>query len=204
MSATYRDDAEILVRGLASSVAPAEWDQASQYISSMKGFGGTTSNSQFKNVEDISSPIEMTYDYQRHPFGDWENMRIVPLFPALEFPLLSSDATAPREDIDLGAPRQMVAVTHIELPEHYRTDLPDPVHVKTEFATFDKTYRFDGKAITAERTITVVKEKVAKEDWKNYQKFAKDIGNDSEPWIQLIAPAKPITIQVEKQDVTKP
>jgi transglutaminase-like putative cysteine protease/Flp pilus assembly protein TadD len=204
MSATYRDDSEILVRTLARSVAPAEWDQASQYISSIKGFGGTTSNSQFKNVEDLSSPIEMTYDYQRHPYGDWDSHRIVPLFPALELPLLSSEATAPKEDIDMGAPRRMVAVTHIELPEHYRTDLPDPVHVRTEFATFDKTYRFDGKEITAERTITVLKEKVAKDEWKSYQKFAKDIGNDSETWIQLIPSSKPIAIQIERPDANKP
>jgi len=53
----------------------------------------------------------------------------------------------------------MIAITHIQLPERFRTDLPDPIHVKTEFATFDKTYRFDGKEITAERTITVLKER---------------------------------------------
>jgi len=204
MSATYRDDSEVLVRGLARNVAPAEWDQASQYISSARGFGGTTSNTQFKNVEDLSAPISMTYDYQRHPFGDWDNRRIVPLFPALEFPQLSSDSTAPKEDIDLGAPRRMIAITHIQLPERYRTDLPDPIHVKTEFATFDKTYRFDGKEITAERTIAILKAKVAKEDWKSYQKFAKDISLDSEPWVQLIPPPKPITIDVEQPGATKP
>jgi Flp pilus assembly protein TadD len=204
MSATYRDDSEILIRSLANSVAPAEWDQTSQYLSSIRGFSGTTSNAQFKNVDDLTSPIGMSYDYQRHPFGDWDNRRIVPLFPALEFPQLASDGTAPKEDIDLGAPRQMVAITRMQLPERYRTDLPDPIHVKTEFATFDKTYRFDGKEITAERTITVLRGKVAKEDWKNYQKFAKDVSLDSEPWIQLFPPAKPITIEVEKQDAAKP
>jgi tetratricopeptide (TPR) repeat protein len=203
VSATFHDDSEILVRGLASNVAPAEWDQATQYISSTRGFGGTTSNSQFKNVDDLSTPIAVTYDYQRHPYGDWENHRIVPLFPALEFPELSSEETAPKEDIDLGAPRQMVAITRIQLPERYRTDLPDPIHVKTEFAVFDKTYRFDGKEITAERTITVLKDKVAKEDWKIYQKFAKDISLDSEQWIQLFPPSKPIEIVVEKPGATK-
>jgi tetratricopeptide (TPR) repeat protein len=204
ISATYRDDTEILIRGLASNVAPAEWDQASQYISSMKGFGGTTSNSQFKNVDDLSSPIEMTYDYQRHPFGDWDNHRILPLFPSLEFPQLPSDDKAPKEDIDLGAPRQMVAITHLKLPEHFRTDLPDPIHVKTEFATFDKTYRFDGKEITAERTIVVLKEKVAKGDWKSYQKFTNDVSVDGEAWIQLIPPTTPITIKIEKPNEIKP
>jgi Flp pilus assembly protein TadD len=204
ISAAIRDDTEILVRGLARNVAPAEWDQASQFISSNEGFGGTTSNSQFKNVEDLSLPIEMTYDYDRHPFGDWDNRRIVPLFPALELPQMASDSTAPKEDIDLGAPRQMVAITHIQLPDRYRTDLPDPIHVKTDFATFDKTYRFDGKEITTERTIVILKQKVAKEDWKIYQKFAKDIGLEGEPWIQLIQPTKDVVVKIENPVTTTP
>ncbi len=189
MTATYRDDFEILARALARNVAPAEWDKASLYISSATGFGGTTSNTQFQNADDLSQPIVLTYDYDRHPFGDWENRRIVPLFPAMPFPALADDDTAPTEDIDLGAPREMTAITRIELPARYRTDLPDPIHVKTDFASFDKTYRFDGHTITAERTIVVLKKKIAKADWKSYQQFLKAISYSSVPWVQLYPPA---------------
>jgi tetratricopeptide (TPR) repeat protein len=203
MSATYRDDSEIVVRSLARNMAPADWDKATQYVSSTTGFGGSTSNSQFKNVEDLSSPIAVTYDYQRHPFGDWDNRRIVPLLPAMEFTGLESDSNAPLNDIDLGAPRTLVAVSRIRLPENYRTDLPDPVHVKTDFATLDKTYRFDGKEITVERTITVLKKKIPKSDWKAYQRFTKDISLEGESWIQLIQPAKTFAIQVEKPEPAK-
>jgi hypothetical protein len=76
MAASYRDDDEMVIRAVARSVAPADWDKASQYLSSLTGFGGTTSNTQFTNVDDISLPIVMTYDYNRHPFGDWDNLRI--------------------------------------------------------------------------------------------------------------------------------
>jgi uncharacterized protein HemY len=203
MSATYHDDAEVIVRAVARNVAPAQWDKASQFISSSTGFGGTTSNAQFKNVDDLSTPISVTYDYLLHPFGDWDNHRIVPLFPALEFPQLPGDGTAPKEDIDLGAPRQLIAISHIELPERYTTDFPDPIHVKTDFATFDKTYRFEKGEIIAERTITVLKKKVAKDDWKSYEKFAKNIGLSGEPWIQLIPPSKPIQISTAKTDPSK-
>jgi len=203
MSATYHDDSEIVVRALARNIAPADWDKATQYVSSSTGFGGSTSNSQFKNVDDLSSPIAVTYDYQRHPFGDWENRRIVPLLPAMEFAALESGSTAPPNDIDLGALRTLVAVSQIRLPENYRTDLPDPVHVKADFATLDKTYRFDGKEITVERTITVLKKKVSKSDWKIYQRFTKDISLEGEPWIQLIQPAKNIIIQAEKLEPTQ-
>lgn len=203
ISALYRDDSEVYVRGLARNVAPSQWDRASQLISSSIGFSGTTSDTQFKNVDDLSIPVHVNYAYQRHPFGDWENKRILPLFPALEFPQLEKNQkTTPKEDIDLGAPRNMVAITHIHLPDRFHTDLPNPIHVKTEFATFDKTYQYDGHEITVERTINILKKKVSKEAWKSYQKFTKDISLESEAWIQLIPPPKPITIEVQKTDTS--
>lgn len=189
MTASYRNDDELIVRMLAHSIAPAEWDKASQYISANTGFGGTTSNTQFVNVDDDSQPILLKYDYTRSPFGDWDSLRIVPLFPALEFSNVDQDS-APDDDIQLGAPRKLVALSHIKLPDGYRADLPDPVHVTTDFATFDKTYRFDGHEITAERTIVILKRKLPKDDWKRYRAFTKDINLSGESWIQLIAPSK--------------
>jgi transglutaminase-like putative cysteine protease/tetratricopeptide (TPR) repeat protein len=185
---TYRDDDELIVRALAQGIAPAEWDKASQYISTMTGFGGTTSNTQFKNADDLNDPIVLSYDYSRHPYGDWKMLNIVPLFPAADFTVLDDDAKQPDEDIQLGAPRTLTATSTIVLPEGYRADVPDPVHVKTDFATFDKTYRFDGKQVIVDRTIVILKKKVAKDDWKKYQAFTKDIGLSNEPWIPLIPP----------------
>lgn len=195
MVASYHDDMEVAVRMLARGVAPAQWDKASQYISSMTGFGGTTSDTQFKNANDPSAPIVMTYDYTRKPFGDWVDLRIVPLFPALEFSALDSDSTEPKEDISLGAPRTLIAVSTIHLPADYQANLPDPIHVKTDFATFDKTYKYEKGEIIAERDIVVLKNKIPKADWKSYQTFTKNISLVGESWIQLIAPEKAATVQ---------
>ncbi|HVU44700.1 MAG TPA: DUF3857 domain-containing protein, partial [Terracidiphilus sp.] len=195
MTATYRDDDEVAVRAAARSIAPADWDKASQYLSSAMGFGGTTSNTQFKNADNSAVPLVMTYDYSRHPFGDWDDKLIVPLFPALEFPALESDTTAPEEDIQLGAPRTLTAISRIQLPDGFRPDLPDPIHVKTDFATFDKTYRYEGKEIVVERDITVLKSKLPKADWKKYQSFTKDISLTSEAWVRLLqAPKQSVTV----------
>ena len=202
MSVSYRDDDEVLIRALARGMAPADWDKASQYISSITGFGGTTSDTKFQNAENATQPIVMTYDYARHPFGDWDNLRIVPLFPALEFTALDSDASEPEEDIQLGAPRTLTAISRIRLPDGYRTDLPDAIHVKTGFATFDKTYRFEGGEVVVERTIVVLKEKVPRADWKQYRSFTKDISLDGESWIQLIRPSKYTVLNESKPDLT--
>jgi transglutaminase-like putative cysteine protease/Flp pilus assembly protein TadD len=203
ITSSYHDDDEVLVRSLARNIAPADWDKASQYISSITGFGGTTSDTQFTNADDDTVPIALAYSYTRHPYGDWDNRRIVPLLPVMEFVALDSESSEPQEDIQLGAPRTLTAQSHIRLPEGYHVDLPDPIHMKTDFATFDKTYRFDGKEILTERTIVVLKSKLPKTDWKRYQSFTKDVGLAGEPWIQLLAPSKPVVVQ-EKTLEKKP
>jgi len=196
IKASYRTDDEVIVRALARGIAPSEWDKASQYIASNTGFGGTTSHTSFSNPEDLSSPITTSYDYTRKTYGDWDNLRIVPCFPALEFGMLASDKKAPPADIQLGAPRTLTAICRIHLPDGYRTDLPDPIHVKTDFTTFDKTYRFDGKDIVIERTIVVLERKLPKTEWQKYHAFTKDISLEGEPWIQLIQPSRlPITAE---------
>lgn len=196
--ASYRSDDEIIVRALARGIAPAEWDKASQYMSTSTGFSGTTSNTSFTNVDDLSLPITVTYDYTRHPYGDWDNLRIVPSLPALQFIQPDNDNSPQPGDIQLGAPRTLIAVCHIHLPEGYRTDLPDPIHVKTDFATFDKTYHFDGKEIVVERTIVVLENKLPKTESKRYKAFTKDISLEGESWIQLIAPAKLASVEPAK------
>jgi len=198
ITSIYHDDDEVIVRAMARNLAPAEWDKVSQYISSSTGFGGTTSETRFDHADDISVPIAMTYTYTRRSYGDWDNNRIVPLMPALEFVALASDSKAPEEDIQLGAPRTLKATSHIRLPDGYHTDLPDPVHVRTDFATLDKTYRFDGKEILVDRTIVVLKEKLPKDAWKQYKTFTEQIHLDGEPWIQLIPPVKQLVLTAPK------
>jgi tetratricopeptide (TPR) repeat protein len=198
VTSSYRTDDEVIVRALARAIAPAEWDKASQYISSNTGFSGTTSHTSFSSPEDLSEPITLKYDYTRKTYGDWADLRIVPCFPAVEFLPLASDKKAPPADIQLGGPRTLTAVCHIHLPDGYHVDLPDPIHVKTSFATLDKTYRFDGKDIVIERTVVILASKLPKTDWQRYQTFTKDIHLDGEPWIQLMQPPAKLTITAQK------
>ena len=130
-----------------------------------------------------------------------------PLFPVLDLTTLGKDATEPQQDIQLGAPRTLVATSTIQLPDGYRVDPPDPIHVKTGFATFDKTYRFDGKQLIVERTVVILQSKLPKSDWKQYQAFTKDASLETENWIQLIPPQKKtaiVTAKVPPSDLPKP
>ncbi len=50
----------------------------------------------------------------------------------------------------------------------------------------------------------VLANKLPKTDWKRYQTFSKDISLQSEAWIQLILPNKPMVVQKEKGGSDKP
>jgi tetratricopeptide (TPR) repeat protein len=179
----YRSDEEIGMRMVAESLAPAQWDQGTQYIANLFGFSGTTSNSRFARADDTSVPMEVSYDYNRRPFGDWDNFRIVPLFPINVLP--AAPDKQPAEEINLGSLRTDTAVSRIKLPDGFGSDLPSAVHVKTPFAEFNKVYGLENGELIAQRTLTILQQKVPAADWAKYVTFTKDISLGEETWIQL-------------------
>ncbi|WP_348261650.1 DUF3857 domain-containing protein [Telmatobacter sp. DSM 110680] len=183
----FRSDNELIVRAMAQNLAPAQWDQGTQFLANLLGFSGTTSNSTFSRAEDTQSPEHVSYDYTRKPFGDWDNFRIVPLFPANALP--AAPEKQPSHDIELGAARTEFAVSHIQLPQGYGADLPDAIHVKTDFVAFDKTYKLENGELITERKITVLQSKLPIDQWEKYKKFAKDISLGEEAWVQLTTSA---------------
>lgn len=182
-----RSDSELIVRAMAQNLAPAQWDQGTQLLANLWGFSGTTSNSSFEGADDTKSPLHLSYDYTRKPFGDWDNFRIVPLFPVIGLP--ASSEKKPSQEIDLGAVRTEIAQSRIKLPQGFGADLPDAVHVKTDFATFDKTYRFENGDLIAERKIAVLQSKLSADRWEQYKKFTTDISLGDETWVQLTSSA---------------
>ena len=187
MTLTVRSDNELGYRLLLRRAAPAQWDQVTQYMSGALGFGGKVSNSNLRQT-DLASPVRITYDYTRPDFGDWANRRILPLFPSLEITTIEKDK-APEHDIDQGAPRTLEARTRIKLPKDFRADLPEGLHVKRSFATFDQTYHLEGGDLVIDRKVMILQHKVPKAQWQEYTAYTKAIGMDTgETYIQLLPP----------------
>ena len=69
---------------------PADWDKVSQYISSLTGFGGTTSDTTITNAEDLSSPI-ISPTLTLGPLTATGKTAHCSLLPALEFTALGSE-----------------------------------------------------------------------------------------------------------------
>lgn len=193
MTLTVRSDNEPGFRILVQRAAPSEWDQAMQLVSGAMGFGGAVSNVDL-HQPDPSAPVHLTYDYSRPSFADWANGRILPLFPALEIAIIDKEK-APEHDIDQGAARTLEAHTRIHLPGGYRADLPDAIHVKQSFATFDQTYRLDAGELLVDRKAVILTGKVPKARWRDYIAFVKATGVETgENYIQLIPPAKALAL----------
>lgn len=178
-----RSETALALRYLARNLAPAQWDQAVQYLVRALGFSGSVSNSVFSSASDFSVPMKLTYDYKRAPYGDWGTLRITAPFPVLRLP--AAPKKKPSDSLKLGSPRTEFAVAHIHLPAGFSAQLPDAVHVKTPFVTFDLAYSLEGGVLTARRTVVVLKNKLPPASWKSYQKFARDSSFNQFTFIQL-------------------
>ncbi len=182
---TDRSDSEILVRSLALGLAPAQWDRGTQFLANALGFSGTTSNSRFEHPEDTAQPVHLTYDYNKKPLGDWDNFQILPLFPVNPLPVAPDKE--PTSEIDLGAPRTENVISRIHLPEGFGIDLPDAIHVKTPFATFDLVFKFENGDFVAQRDLVVLRGKLPVKSWQEYKTFADSISLNKLIWVQLNA-----------------
>jgi tetratricopeptide (TPR) repeat protein len=189
---TTRGDDEFVIRALLRQVPPGQWDQFTQRLSQNLGFGGTTSHAHASRPDLTTDPETLSYDYQREKLGDWDNYRIIPLFPAVFLPTIDDKNPPQKYPINLGEPRTETSVSTLKLPEGWSAELPDAIHEKTAFATFDKTYKLDHGTLTVERRVQILEKKIPADDWKSYKKWLDATVSSDEPYIQLTAAgAKP-------------
>lgn len=184
---SFRSESEIVVRAIALNLPSTQWDQGAQAIVAALGFGGTVTNSKFDGIDDVEQPMRMHYDYSKKPYGDWDRFRILPLLPVNSLP--QAPDKQPAKEIELGLPRTEVAISRIHLPAGFGADLPNAVHVKSQFASVDMTYRLENGDFIVERQIVVAMSKVPTTFWEEYRKFAKDISLGDVEWIQLTSMA---------------
>jgi tetratricopeptide (TPR) repeat protein len=181
---TLRGNAELFARTAFHQVSPGQYDQLVQQLSQGMGYAGTTNHAEVSRPEDTADPLKISYDYKREKAGDWDNLRIVPQVAPVSIPR-SDEKDPPVRSINLGIPRSEISTSAMKLPIGWGAELPEAVHVKSPYATYDETYRFENGTLYAERRIEVLQEKVPIADWKAYKKFADaaDLGN--EKFIQL-------------------
>lgn len=181
---TLRGDSELYLRTAFRQSSPAQYDELTQKISQSIGYGGTTSHTELSKLEDTTTPLQIRYDYKREKAGDWDHHRIIPQVAPVLLPTVN-DMDPPVRAITLGVPRVETSTSAMKLPSGWGVVLPEAVHAKSAYATYDETYRFDNGTLYAKRRIEVLKETVPVADWKSYKKWTDAASLGNEQYIQL-------------------
>jgi hypothetical protein len=176
---SYHGDSELFLRLVFRQVPPSQLKEALQRFSSGMGFGGEISNPQLSDVEQTSKPVEISYDYTREKFGEWDAHRIFPALPSTGVGLGPGiKEKKPADDVDLGSPGVLVYSSSIELPKGYGLVAQKNVSLKEDWVEYSSTYSFKDGIFTAERRLTIKKTKVPLSDWDKYLDFRRAIYAD--------------------------
>jgi len=185
---TLRGDDQVTLAQAVRTVSPAQWDELMQRFSYAMAYAGKVSNAEFSRPDDTSSPFKITYDYEREKAGDWDNLRLIPQLSPVGLPDVD-EKDPPVTPIPLGVAH--VATDHavMTLPKGWSANLPPSIHVKTSFATLDKTYKLENGVLTTDRRVEILQRNIPASQWPDYHKWYKDAGLDGESYIQLIPSA---------------
>jgi len=182
VAVTMRGDDEVVMRYAIRQVARTMWDQLGQSYVANAGFNGKANSVTLDSGDDLSLPWGMRYAYTQDAWSQWKSYQIGSLLPNVNLPSID-DKNPPKEEIDLGGRHTQIAKSTVKLPPGYGAELPDAIHLKTTFATFDETYRITNGSLISEFTLDMLIPKVEAAEWKSVKKLADNIG--VQPWIQL-------------------
>jgi transglutaminase-like putative cysteine protease/tetratricopeptide (TPR) repeat protein len=199
---TFHGDDEVVMRSVLRQISPAQYVQMAQGMCSGMGYGGTASHVEVSRADDMSAPVSVSFDYKREKGGDWANYRAIPQLGPVQLPR-PDQKDPPVESLQLGVPRVESSKSAMKLPEGWGVELPEAVHVKSKWATYDETYRFEKGTMYAERRVEVLVDKVPQAEWKDYNKFAEkaDLGN--EQYVQLTRGGAKNAFSLPDADVAK-
>ena len=177
------DDA-LALRAALRQVGVAQYPEFAQRVMNGIGYSGTSSHAEFSRPEDTGKPLTMDLDYHRDRSEDWSNLRILPQLAPVPLPLVN-EKEPPVQAINLGAPRTESSISEMKLPAGWTAQLPEAVHEKAPFATYDMSYRLENGKLYADRRIVVLQQKIPAADWKSYKKFADAIDLGNEQYVML-------------------
>jgi tetratricopeptide (TPR) repeat protein len=183
---SYRGDVEVALRTLFRQVAQSQWKEAAQGFSYRLGFAGDVSNVKVTPPEETEKPFELSYDYVRKNYGDWEHKQITPPLPPLGIEVTNdSREKKPSEPVLLGAPGKIVYRSRVELPPGYSMVAPYAVNLVKPYAEYHTTGVVEGGVLTTLRQFEIKKKEVALSDWEDFRKFGKVIGDDEFAFLPL-------------------
>jgi len=193
ITVTMHGDDELTLRALLHDVSPANYSEFVQRMMAAMGFGGTTSDPAFENLDDPGKPLQMSFHYRRVKEKDWGENRVTAAFLMIALPAYNAE-NPPTESIQLGSPRVEDSTIEIELPKGWTAQPPQPVHAHKGFATCDVTFEVKNGKLMGERRLAVLATSVKVSDASKYESWYEDCGASGVPFVQLIPAPKATAI----------
>ena len=156
-------------------------------MGSSMGYTGKVSNTDLRQTGDQNGPFHVSFDYTQENFYDWKQNNIIGLFPWADLATVDKEKE-PSYDIDMGAPRTLRGHSVITLPQGYRAEVPSAMHVSTDFARFDETWKIEDGKLIVDREVVVLQPKLPKSRWKDYLAFTAKTTDKGEPWVSVLPP----------------
>ena len=182
----YRGDAEVLMRTVFRQVSESQWKEAVQRFSYALNFGGDVSNVKMTPPDELDKPFELSYDYVRKDYSDWEHHQITPPLPPLGLEIVKGGKEIkPLEPVLLGGVGRITYRARVELPPGYSPTAPADCHLSESFADYSDVTRIEKGVLTTTRELVVKAPEVALSDWEKYSKFGHELADDEFAYIQL-------------------
>lgn len=186
---TTRGDAEILLRSAYQQTPRPQWQELTQRISYLLGFGGTVSSVTATAPEDTERPFELAYEYNRKDYSDWEHQQIGSPLPPLGLPAAGDeDSKEPLEKIELGAPQELDYAARVTLPSGSNPHLPVGLEVKRDFAEYHSEYIFANGVFRARRHLIIKYRELPATRTEEYRGFRRLVNEDESKLVRLKGP----------------
>jgi tetratricopeptide (TPR) repeat protein len=163
-------------------------------------FAGDVSNVKASRPDDLDQPFELSYDYVRKDYSDWDHNQITPPLPpiGIEVAKIAKDIK-PQDPVLLGGMGKVTYRARIELPPGYSATAPSDCHLVDSFAEYTDEIRIEGpeggktfapalappKVIIATRELVLKKQEVPLSEWEQYRKFGRGMSDDESNYITL-------------------
>jgi len=189
VTASFRGDAELIMRTAFRSVPQSQWKEFLQGVSSNQGFVGEVSNPEASAIEQTGHAIQYGYDYKCEKFGQWNWRRISPPMPSVGWELGPGvKQIKPADDVEIGSPGDLIYTSSIQLPTGWSLVPPPRADVTEDWAEYHSKYAFADGKFTAERRLVVKKDKVPLDQWEKYLAFRRAIYDDQDRMTGLNIP----------------
>jgi tetratricopeptide (TPR) repeat protein len=184
---SYRGgDTEVLVRAMFRQVSESQWRETAQAFSYRLGFAGDVSNVKISSPEDMDKPFQLSYDYERQHYGDWDNRQITAPLPQLGLEVTKdSKEKKPSEPVVLGAVGKIVYRARVELPPGYSMVPPVPLNLVEPYAEYHTKNVFEDSVLTTSREFVIKQQEVALSEWEGFRKLGRAIADDEFSFMRL-------------------